>query len=306
MSRVVVVGSVNLDLVVAVPRLPEPGATVLGSDVTYQPGGKGGNQAVAARRLGADTVLVAALGDDAFGNDLRETLQREGLPGEAITTVQGAATGIAMIPVSGNGENSIVVASGANALLDASRLDVARLEPGAVLALQLEVPLATCLDAAARARRAGALVQVNAAPLPKTDDPAFADLLRSTDVLVVNEGEARSLAGDAAADWPEMAVRLRESGPAAVVITLGADGAVAADADGTHSQPAFAVEAVDTTGAGDAFCGALAVALADGLPLADAVRRGCAAGAIAATTPGAQSALPTAAELETFLTGTGD
>jgi ribokinase len=196
-------------------------------------------------------------------------------------------------------------ASGANALLDVSRLGAARLEPGAVLAMQLEVPLATCLDAAAEARRAGALVQVNAAPLPKPDDPVFADLLRGTDVLVVNEGEARALAGSAG-DWYEIAARLRDLGPAAVVITLGADGAVAAGRDGVHTQPPFPVEVVDTTGAGDAFCGALAVALADGLPLADAVRRGCAAGAIATTTPGAQSALPTAAELETFLTGTGD
>ena len=303
MSRVAVVGSVNIDATVAVPALPAPGETVLGSDVVYRPGGKGGNQAVAARRLGADTALHAAVGDDAFGARLRTVLAAEGLDPAGLTTVAGISTGLAMILVDGGGENVIVVSPGANGLLDGAALTTSS-GPGEVLALQLEIPLATCLDAAGRARAAGATVVLNAAPLPKLVEPAFADLLSIVDVLVVNEGEAAQLAEETAPrDWAALAGRLRALGPDTVVVTLGARGAVAADAAGTYACDAFAVDVVDTTGAGDAFCGALAVALADGLPIADAVRRGCAAGALAATRMGAQAALPTRAELDAFLEG---
>jgi ribokinase len=303
MNRVTVVGSVNVDATVTVPVLPAPGETVLGSDVAYRPGGKGGNQAVAARRLGADTALHAAVGDDAFGARLREELAAEGLDPAGLTIVTGAATGLAMILVDGGGENVIVVSPGANGLLDGTALTMSP-GPGEVLALQLEIPLATCLDAAGRARAAGAAVVLNAAPLPKLVEPAFADLLSAVDVLVVNEGEAAHLADERAPrDWTALAGRLRAYGPDTVVITLGARGAVAADAAGTYACEAFAVDVVDTTGAGDAFCGALAVALADGLPIADAMRRGCAAGALAATRMGAQAALPTRADLDTFLEG---
>lgn len=304
MSRVVVVGSVNLDLVSTVPRLPAAGETVLGSDVAYQPGGKGGNQAVAAARLDADTLLVAAVGDDSFGADLREALLAEGLPATGVTTIEGTPTGIAMIVVDGDGGNLIVVAPGANARLAAGRIDVVPDEfwPGAVLLLQLEIPLDTCLHAATRARRAGASVVLNAAPLSKTDDPVLAELLGAVDVLVVNQVEAASLAG-LDTDWAGVAATLRSRGPAAVVVTLGADGAVAVDDDGTRTQPAYPVHAVDTTGAGDSFCGTLAVALAEQRPLAEAVRRGCAAGALSATKLGAQPGLPTGAELEAFLAG---
>ncbi len=312
MSTVAVVGSVNLDLIVTVPHLPATGETLLGSDVNYQPGGKGGNQAVAAHRLGARTVLVAAIGDDAFGADLRAALDREGLPLDGLTTIEGAGTGIAMIVVGNDGENTIVVAPGANGLLDGAALSglSEALGPEAVLALQLEIPLATCLDAANLARRRGTTVVLNAAPLPKLLDPTFTDLLSTVDVLVVNEGEALRLTGVAdpvrpedPEGWANLAAELRDLGPATVVVTLGAEGAVTSSGQGVDVQPAFRVDAVDTTGAGDSFCGALAVALAQGLPLDQAVRRGCAAGAIASTRTGAQSALPTAEELTTFLTG---
>jgi ribokinase len=308
MSRVAVVGSVNLDAAVVVGHLPAPGETVLGSDVAYRPGGKGGNQAVAARRLGADTVLFAAVGDDSAGTRLRAALDAEGLPPHGFTTVSGAATGVAMILVGPDGENMIVVAPGANHLLDGSRL--ADLEPalgpGTVLALQLEIPLATCLDAAHRARAAGATVVLNAAPLPKPGEPAFVDLLTCVDVLVVNETEAVRLAVDDELpsdvdEWVVRAHRLRALGPRTVVVTLGARGAVAADRDGGHVQDGLPVDTVDTTGAGDSFCGALAVALAEGRPTGEALRRGCAAGALATTRMGAQSALPTRTELDQFL-----
>jgi ribokinase len=295
MSKVVVVGSANLDLGVGVPHLPRPGETVLGSDIVASPGGKGANQAVAAHRLGADTLLVAALGADRFGADLRGALQREGLPLDQVVTRDGTATGIALIVVDATGENTIVVAPGANAHLDGAALTglPALLAAGDVVVLQLEIPLETCVAAARHARQAGALVLLNAAPLPPAGSGALSELLREVDVLVVNEGEAQQLGGDATA--------LRHRGPAACVITLGARGAISADATGIRTHPPFRVDAVDTTGAGDSFCGALAAALAAGADLEEAVRRGCAAGALATTRMGAQSAMPTTTELDLLL-----
>ncbi|GAA1539841.1 hypothetical protein GCM10009827_068970 [Dactylosporangium maewongense] len=194
-----------------------------------------------------------------------------------------------------------MVAPGANARLADGALAglPAALDPATVLVLQLEIPPATCLAAARHGKAAGARVVLNAAPLPDPVPPDMAALLREVDVLVVNEGEALRLSGSTA-DWPALAAGLRTLGPAAVVITLGAQGAVHADADGTDAHPAYKVDAVDTTGAGDSFVGALAASLAEGLPLGAAVRRGCAAGALATTRMGAQSALPTRGELDTF------
>ncbi|WP_166378535.1 ribokinase [Catellatospora methionotrophica] len=314
MTRVAVVGSVNLDLTVAVSHLPDPGETVLGSEVSFRPGGKGGNQAVAARRMGADTILFAAVGADQFGLDLRTALQAEGLPAGSLTTIDGAATGLAMIVVEGAGENTIVVAPGANELLDGQPLTAQLpqlLSPGAVLLLQLEIPLATCLDAALLARAAGATVLLNAAPLPKVMDPVFAELLAAVDVLVVNEGEAWHLSGQQGAPprdtagWQRLAAQLTAHGPRVCVVTLGGDGAVLAGPDGELACAGFPVAVVDTTGAGDAFCGALAVSLAQGRGPAEALRRSCAVGALATTRMGAQAALPTAAEVDGFLTGNG-
>lgn len=310
MSRVVVVGSANADLAVRVPRLPLPGETVLGSDLATLAGGKGANQAVAARRLGADTVLVAAVGDDRFGDDVRASLTREGLPSDHLTTVNGEATGVALIVVDVAGENTVVVAPGANALLGEHALRglPAVLDPDAVLVLQLEIPLAACLAAARDARRAGARVVLNAAPLPEAVDARLADLLQEVDVLVVNEGEAMRLGGHTgeSVDWLTAAAGLCDLGPKTCVVTLGARGAVHADAAETVAHAAFPVEAVDTTGAGDAFCGALAAALAAGCSVDHAVRRACAAGAVATTRMGAQSAMPTASELDAFVKAAED
>jgi ribokinase len=310
MARVVVVGSVNLDLTVAVSHLPGAGETVLGSDVSFHAGGKGGNQAVAAHRLGADTVLFAAVGADKFGTDLRSALHAEGLDLASLRTIDGAATGIAMIVVESSGENTIVVAPGANSLFDGGPLAAQLppvLAPGAVLLLQLEIPIGTNLAAARLARAAGATVLLNAAPLPKPIDPGLTELLSLVDVLVVNEGEALRLSDGQrerppdATGWAPVAAGLRAHGPAVCVITLGPAGALAAAPQGTVSQPAFAVDAVDSTGAGDAFCGAVAVALAQGRPLAEALRRSCAVGALATARMGAQAALPSADALERFL-----
>ena len=314
MTRVVVVGSVNLDLAVAVPHLPVPGETILGSEVAFQPGGKGGNQAVAARRLGADTVLFAAVGADQFGDGLRTALAAEGLALDTLVTIEGAATGLAMIVVGDDGENTIVVAPGANAHLDNGRLVALAdlLGPDAVLVLQLEIPLATCLAAARLARAAGATVVLNAAPLPSLPRPDLTELLSTVDILVVNEGEALSLIGnvttlpDGPAGWKAIARDLCRLGPTTAIVTLGPRGAAGAAPEDTHWQPAFPVTPVDTTGAGDTFCGALAAALAERLPLPDAVRRGCAAGALATTRMGAQAAMPTTTELDAFLIANPD
>jgi ribokinase len=305
-TKVVVVGSINLDVVVPVPRLAGTGETVLGTDALLRPGGKGANQAVAAARLGARTVLVAATGDDHFGEVVRAALAAEPVDLTRVVTVPGAPTSLALIAVDPAGQNTVTVAAGANLRLDPSRDDLLdALQPGDVLLLQLEVPLRTCLVAAEAARRRGALVVLNAAPIPSDLDPAFAALLRHVDVLVVNETEGRQLRGHAglehAGDWRQLAKALRDLGPPVCVLTLGDQGAVSSTEGATHHQPAFPVAAVDTTGAGDAFSGAVAVALARGRPIAEAVRLGCAAGALATTSLGAQSALPTLAAVERFL-----
>lgn len=295
---VVVVGSCNLDLVVEVGHLPTPGETVLGRDVQRRPGGKGANQAVAARRLGAETVFVGAVGDDDFGAELRDTLRAEHLDLSHLTVVPGAS-GVALIVVDPQAENSITVAPGANRHVTAEAITWM---PASILLLQLEIPLAAAVSAAAGAHAAGVRVVVNAAPLPDPDDAQLRRLLGLADVLVVNETEATSLAAPGRAGWPALAADLRRLGPDSVIVTLGAAGAVVAD--GTAPPVAVAgtpVDAVDSTGAGDAFCGALAASLDAGYPLAEAVRRGCAAGALATTAIGARAAMPTVKQLDRLL-----
>jgi len=290
-GTVVVVGSINVDITVPVTRLPRPGQTVLGTDAAVHPGGKGANQAVTAARLGARTRMVGAVGDDAYGGQMTANLAEAGVDVSRVTTVPGRSTGTALIVVAADGENTVVVAPGANAALAVGPLEFAA---GDVLLLQLEVPVPTSLAAAEAARVAGATVVLNAAPLSDADGPHLRRLLDLTDVLVVNQTEATALA-PMGEDWQALARTLPGRSN---VITLGAGGAVAHDGAATWWQPAFPAQVVDTTGAGDAFCGALAQSLAAGLDLRTAVRRGCAAGALAAGRLGAQSALPTAAELD--------
>lgn len=311
MSRVVVFGSVNFDLIVPAPHIPVAGETVLGSDLIYQPGGKGGNQAVAAHRLGAETALIAAIGDDHFGADLRAGLAAEGIDTSAVTTETGAPTGVALIVVDDAGQNTIVVAPGANRLLGAEALGhlTEKVGNGDVLVLQIEVPISTSLKAAEVAKNVGATVVLNAAPLPADSSEEFSDLLKVVDVLVLNEGEAVQLLGaEPAADraqWSTLAQRAHRHGPSTVVITLGAQGAVASAPSGSFEQSAFDVAVADTTGAGDAFSGALAVALGRGEPIRDALRFACAAAGIATTKIGAQQALPTAADVRRLLDHSG-
>ncbi|WP_242884230.1 ribokinase [Actinomadura litoris] len=292
--RLLVVGSVNMDLTVTVPRLPGCGETVLGFEATHGPGGKGANQAVAARRLGAAVRMAGLVGDDAHGAELRAALAAEGVDASGVGVAPGTATGIAMIMVRPDGDNAIAVAPGANAALGPDvRQAVAG--GGSALLLQLEIPVAACEAAAGEARRHGMLVALNAAPAPVAVDAPVARLLRSVDLLIVNEGEAAALGGDGTA------AGLRRLGPDRVVVTLGADGAAGADAEGAFRVAAFPVPAVDAVGAGDAFCAALTVAVAAGLPLRAAARRACAAGALAVTRRGAQGSLPRAADVDALL-----
>jgi len=301
-GRVVVLGSINSDLVVRVARLPRPGETVLGGEFAVYGGGKGANQAIAAARAGAAVSMTACLGDDAYGADRLADLVREGIDVTGVRQISGVASGVALIGVDADGQNSIMVASGANMHATAAMAEALPLATGDVLLTQLELPLPTVAAGLAAARRNGALAVLNVAPM----DAAATELLTSVDVLIVNELEAADLLGRPRGAAPtDLNVdasglgQLAERGPRQVVVTLGERGVVAWDRGQVLTVPALQVVPVDTTGAGDAFCGVLAASLAAGRDLSTAIRRGVVAGGLAATRPGAQSSLPTHAEIET-------
>ncbi|MBZ4321406.1 ribokinase [Streptomyces huiliensis] len=301
---VLVIGSANADLTVRVDRRPGPGETVLGADLVESAGGKGANQAAAAARLGARTALLAAVGDDAYGELLLDAQRAAGADTAPVRVLRGARTGTAMIVVGPDGDNSIIVSPGANSRLSPDDVAAARplVAAASVVSLQWEIPAETVRAAAALAAGAGTRVVLNPSPVPPELDR---ELLSAADPLVVNEHEARHLAGasdgaDADSDDPAAWARtLRERGARSVVVTLGADGALALDADAADPVPVpgVAVRPVDTTGAGDAFTGALAARLAGGASLADAVRFAVRVGAASVTRPGAQPSYPTADEL---------
>ncbi|NOW00690.1 ribokinase [Isoptericola chiayiensis] len=290
MTSIVVVGSVNADLVAPVPALPEPGETVLAESMTVLPGGKGANQAVAAARLGADVALVGAVGSDAFAEAALAGVRRDGVSLDAVDVVPGP-TGVALVVVGAEGENSIVVVRGANAAVGPAVVDRHRdLLAGAdVVVVQGEIPVPG-IEAAVRAARGRVLL--NLAPVVDVAP----DVLALADPLVVNGGEAERLLSDAGrpiADAPFAVVEeLLALGPRSVVLTMGGAGAVVAGADGPVVVPSPRVAAVDTTGAGDAFAGALATRLAAGDDLVAAARTAVRAGAFSVVTPGAQPSFP--------------
>ncbi|KAA2256956.1 ribokinase [Solihabitans fulvus] len=294
--KVLVVGSANADLVVAVDRRPGGGETVLGADTVVLPGGKGANTAVAAAKLGASVALLGAVGDDQYGALLRESLRGAGVRAELVRTAD-RPTGIAYITVTPDGENSIVVSPGANAQVSSSDVDAAveALRGARVLVCSLEVPVASVEHAVALAAEAGVRPLVNLSPVAELS----ARTLAALDPLVVNEHEAGWLLGepDPADDAVTLAGRLLELGPRSVVITLGARGAVVATADGAHRVAAPSVRAVDTTGAGDAFAGALAVRLAEGDGLAEAAGYAARVAATSVTRNGAQPSYPSTDEV---------
>lgn len=292
-ARITVVGSLNLDLVVRSPRIPQPGETIIGHALHMLPGGKGANQAVAAARLGAQVAMVGRVGKDAFSQPLLANLDANRVDHTWVVADAEASTGVAMIEVDDAGQNSIVVVSGANARLTPADVDASEsaIAGAQALLLQLESPLDAVLQAAQIARRHAVAVILNPAPAR----PLPPDLLRLVDVLIPNEGEAALLTGLPVASMQEAeaaAQTLLASGVPTVVVTLGQRGALLAQAQEMLHLPAFRVTAVDTTAAGDAFVGGFAVALAESKPLAEAVRWGNAAGALAATRLGAQPSLP--------------
>jgi ribokinase len=291
----VVVGSLNLDIVVPVPRHPAPGETILGGDHFANAGGKGANQAAAAARLGQRVAMVGRVGEDDTGLRLVESLEQDGVDTRCVLGTGNAPTGIALITVDPSGENSIVVSPGANARLSAADVTSASslLASARVTVLQLEVPLGATVEAA---RLAGATVVLNPAPAR----PLPAELLEAVDVLVPNRGELADLVGSDPPETLEETVALARGieGPRAVVVTLGADGAVLVDGEHTHHVAAPAVATVDTTAAGDSFCGALADALERNASLEAATAWAVRVAAVTVTRRGAQCSLPTRAEVD--------
>ena len=306
--RVTVLGSLNMDISVTVPRLPEPGATVLGSAARFTPGGKGANQAVAAARLGAAVRMVGCVGDDDFGRQLLAALRDEEISADGVRTVPGVPTGLAMISVDAAGENLITVAPGANHEVGEEQVAAAVSHGDGVLVICAEIPVPAIKAALAR----GARCVLNLAPAPPE---AAAIVAGGVDWLVVNETEAAAVLGrkvEGLRDAAAAASDLVAAGARHAVVTAGAHGAALATSPGREAAvtaeaaqapqtaatvEAFRVEAVDTVGAGDAFVGALAVALAAGIPAAEAVRAAAAAGAAAATRPGAQAGMPRPADI---------
>lgn len=275
-GTVCVVGSINLDLMLSVDQLPVPGETVLGEPIGRLPGGKGFNQAIAAQRCGARTTFSGAVGDDAEGALLRGVAVEAGVDTTYLLTTPGSVTGMAHVFALPGAENSIVVVPGANAAVSAASAEAAVAGAGVVL-VQLEIPVEVAGAALATARRTGAFTILNAAPAK----PESTELLNHVDLLVVNESEAEALGG------PERCLGL---GARSVVVTLGARGCELHRVGSSRVVfDAFTVEAVDSTGAGDAFCGGLAAALANGVDLTSAIRRAAAAGAIVASALGAQT-----------------
>jgi len=298
---VIVVGSLNMDFVVHVDRLPRPGETVPGGEFRTVPGGKGANQACAVGRLGGRCRMVGRVGEDVFGRQLSDSLAAAGVDIAGVRVTPGTPTGVALIFVQSGGQNMIVVAPGANGRVAPADLEATGDTRDAILLLQLEVPLETVEAAAAIGRARGwttVLDPAPARPLPER-------LLSQIDILTPNESEALSLLGRAStevsvAEAPAVAEALRRLGPGAVVLKMGAKGAWIQDNQGGKHVPAYAVDAVDATAAGDTFNGALAVALAEGRSLTESAAFAHAAAAIAVTRHGAQASIPTRAETDAF------
>ncbi|WP_017328146.1 ribokinase [Synechococcus sp. PCC 7336] len=290
-AQILTVGSLNMDVVVRVPRHPLPGETILGGPYQTFPGGKGGNQAVAVARAGGRSQLHALVGEDGFGRELLQALSDAGVDTAAVAAIAGPS-GIALIVVDDRGENSIVVSPGANAQLLPERLNLSAIARADLLMLQLEIPLETVATAIAAAQH-DAPVLLNPAPA----QPLADEVLQQVTYLVANESEAALLTGrrtDEISDREAAlaaARELRDRGAKTAIVTLGERGAVWSDRGGEGQVSAYAVEAVDTTAAGDGFCGALAVGLAEGMGVERAVRFANAAGAIAVTGMGAQGSL---------------
>jgi ribokinase len=303
-APITVAGSLNMDFVVQVQKLPQPGETVMGGGFVTIPGGKGANQACAAGRLGGRVRMLGRVGDDVFGRQLRESLAGAGVDTKAVRVSGAVASGVALIFVEAGGQNEIVVASGANGLLTPDDVAQDLGDASGFLLLQLETPLATIERAAAIASERGMTVILDPAPA----QPLPEALLARVSVLTPNESEALVLldrrgTSVSLAEAPEVARALLKRGTRSVILKLGEQGAFFQDASGGRHFPGFAVKAVDATAAGDTFGGALGVALAEGRSMDDAIRFANAAAALSVTRLGAQASMPERREVEALLAG---
>ena len=299
---IVVLGGINMDLVTYSERFPAPGETVVGHRFVTYAGGKGANQAVAAARMGGRTIMVGQVGDDLFGPQLLDGLRAAGIDVSGVAVAEDETSGIAVIGIDGSAQNRITQVLGANSTcgeVQAAAVSIALNNAGSLL-LQLEVPIEASLAAARAAKMAGKTIMLDPGPVR----PFPQELLQLASIITPNETEAEALVGFPV-DSPDTAARaareLLAQGTGAVVVKLGAQGAWYAIGSSSGYQPAFPVRAVDTVAAGDAFNGALAICLAEGASLSDAVRVACAAGALAVTVVGAQDSMPTRAAVEELL-----
>lgn len=302
MNKLVVLGSVNADHVLQVPSFPRPGETLHGRNYQVIPGGKGANQAVAAARLNADTGFIACVGDDAFGINIRENFKMDNINIAGVKMEPNCPTGIAMIQVSDSGENSICISAEANARLTAEAIepDLERIRAAKYLLMQLETPMSGIEKASRVAKEARTIVILNPAPARELSD----ELLACVDVITPNETEAEVLTGITVIDddsAQEAANVLHRKGIEIVMITLGAKGVWLSENGRGELITGFKVDATDTTAAGDTFNGALVTGLLEDLPLKSAIKFAHAAAAISVTRFGAQTSIPTRAEVDTFL-----
>jgi ribokinase len=301
--KIAVVGSLNMDLVVKIPRIPSPGETLLGGEFKTHPGGKGANQAVAAARMGGDVYMVGCTGDDAFGRELRSTLEKDGINTSCVFIQPETATGVALIQVDDQGRNSIAVAPGANYRLTVSDIQNAFEKIGRfdILVVQFEIPMETVYSAIRLGAQMGAKIIVNPAPAQSLPP----DILALVDYLIPNEFELAILlhkSGMTEQEIHENIGQIQAFGCKNCIVTLGKNGSLAVDQTGHEWHiPAYTVQAVDSTAAGDCFVGALAVGLSEGKPLDESIKFASAAASISVTREGAQPSIPSRDEVQKFI-----
>lgn len=302
-KRIAVIGSCNTDMVIRTIKMPRPGETVLGGSFMMNQGGKGANQAVAAAKLGGETLFIAKVGDDIFGKQTIEKLKSAGVETTDVGVTKEYPSGVALINVDESGENSIAVASGANAALLPADIDAAEsaIASAAIMIMQLEIPVETVVHAAKVAKRHGVTVVFNPAPAPRKALPA--ELLANVDIIIPNKTEAETITGIEITDDDtalKAILAMHGFGIKTVIFTLGSKGALVCENGDCELVPSFKVKAVDTTAAGDTFCGALCVALAEGMTLHRAAEFANKAASIAVTRMGAQQSIPYRDEIGKF------